>query len=72
MILSVDSVSFSFIDDASFVQQVVAVLESDHHLLFLRIHAFDIAVHIDASVPDHVICKVDHGPDKLLGRRVRI
>ena len=58
----VDSVSFSFVDDSAFKQEVVPILESDYLLLLVRVDwsvvIVDWGVLVRSSVPNHIVGEV--------------
>ena len=75
MVLSINSIGFSFVDDAPLVEEVVSILESDDFLLFIgvrrlahRLHA--VPAEAVTCIPDHVVCEVYHGWSELCTRRL--
>ena len=73
MVLSINSVGFSFIDDPPFVEEVIPIFESDDLLLFVRVrrlahrgHAVAAEAVRRARVTDHVVGEVYHGGPELL------
>lgn len=74
VVLSIDSISFSLVNDSTLVQEVVTILEGDHLLLLVGVvrlaHGRGLAILSSsvsvACISDHVICKVDHGTILLL------
>ena len=67
VVLRVDAVGFALVDNAPFVEQVVAVLEGYHFLLFVGVHrltrAMAVVLGVDTCIADHVVREVDHRPD---------
>lgn len=73
MVLSINSIGFSFVNDAPLVEEVISILESDDLLLFIgvrrlahRLHA--VPAKAISCISDHVVCEVYHGGSKLRTR----
>ena len=67
MVLGINTISFSLIDNAAFIQQVVPILKCYHFLLFVGIeglvHTRVVSVvhgAFGARITNHVVREVDH------------
>lgn len=70
VVLGIDTVGLALVNNAPFVQKIVAVFESNYFLLFIGIdslsrHHARLLV-VKAGVADHVIREVNHRADLLL------
>ena len=69
MVLSVDTIGFTFINDSPFIEKIVPILEGYDFLLLIVVTSLSfshancltiLCVNIRDCISDHVVRKVDH------------